>query len=92
MSIITYDAVDEIIELIKTKWSDIRPPRVSAIWDKRTVGFIDDRRDELLLYPKNENITYFGLGGSAFWHEQIMELEVRTYQDIKRHNEVVKRI
>ena len=92
MSIITYDSVTELIDLIKTKWSDIRPPRVTAVWDKRTVGFIDDRRDELIIFPKNENIRYFGLGGSAFWHEQILELEIRTYQDIKRHNEVVKRV
>ena len=92
MSILTYDAVDEIKSLIKNKWSDIRPPRVTAVWDRRTVGFMDDRRDELIIYPKNENIQYFGLGGSAFWHDQILELEIRTYQDIKRHNEVVKRV
>ena len=65
---------------------------VSAIWDKRTVGFMDDRKDQLIIYPKNEVINYFGLGGSNFWHEQILELEIRTYRDIKRHNEVVKKV
>jgi hypothetical protein len=92
MGIITYDAVDEIKSLLKTKWSSIRPPMVSAIWDKRTVGFMDDRKDQLIIYPKNEVINYFGLGGSNFWHEQILELEIRTYKDIKRHNEVVKKV
>tara|TARA_B110000014_G_C20120908_1_gene593943 strand:+ start:1917 stop:2333 length:417 start_codon:yes stop_codon:yes gene_type:complete len=92
MGIITYDAVDEIKSLLKTKWSSIRPPMVSAIWDKRTVGFMDDRKDQLIIYPKNEVINYFGLGGSNFWHEQILELEIRTYRDIKRHNEVVKKV
>tara|TARA_B100000029_G_C17564120_1_gene954463 strand:+ start:1820 stop:2236 length:417 start_codon:yes stop_codon:yes gene_type:complete len=92
MGIITYDAVDEIKSLLKTKWSSIRPPMVSAIWDKRTVGFMDDRKDQLIIYPKNEVINYFGLNGSNFWHEQILELEIRTYRDIKRHNEVVKKV
>ena len=92
MGIIPYDAVDEIKSLLKTKWSSIRPPMVSAIWDKRTVGFMDDTKDQLIIYPKDEVINYFGLNGSNFWHEQILELEIRTYKDIKRHNEVVKKV
>ena len=92
MGIITYDAVDEIKSLLKTKWSSIRPPMVSAIWDKWTVGFMDDTKDQLIIYPKDEVINYFGLNGSNFWHEQILELEIRTYKDIKRHNEVVKKV
>ena len=92
MAITTYDAVDDIISLIKSKWSNLRPPTISKIWDKRTVGFIDDRSDQVILSPKGEDITYFGLGGSAFWHNQIIEMEIRTYQDIDRHNSVVKEI
>ncbi len=92
MTITTYDAVDDIISLIKSKWSNLRPPTISKVWDKRTVGFIDDRSDQVILSPKGEDIQYFGLGGSAFWHNQIREMEIRTYQDIKRHNSVVKEI
>jgi hypothetical protein len=92
MAITTYDAVDDIISLIKSKWSNLRPPTISKVWDKRTVGFIDDRSDQVILSPKGEDITYFGLGGSAFWHNQIIEMEIRTYQDIDRHNSVVKEI
>ena len=92
MTITTYDAVDDIISLIKTKWSNLRPPHITKIWEKRTVGFIDDRSDEVLISPKGEDITYFGLGGSSFWHNQIIELEIRTYQNIDRHNSVVKEI
>jgi hypothetical protein len=92
MTIITYDAVDDIIDLIRTKWSNLRPPHITKVWEKRTVGFIDDRSDEIILSPKGENIEYFGLGGSAFWHEQIMEMDIRTYQDIKRHDKVVKEV
>ena len=92
MAIITYDAVDDIISLIKSKWSNLRPPTISKVWDKRTVGFIDDRSDQVILSPKGEDIQYFGLGGSAFWHNQIIEMEIRTYQDIDRHNSVVKEI
>ena len=92
MTITTYDAVDDTISLIKSKWSNLRPPTISKIWDKRTVGFIDDRSDQVILSPKGEDISYFGLGGSAFWHDQMIEMEIRTYQDIKRHNSVVKEI
>ena len=92
MAIITYDAVDDIISLIKSKWSNLRPPTISKVWDKRTVGFIDDRSDQVILSPKGEDINYFGLGGSAFWHDQMIEMEIRTYQDIDRHNSVVKEI
>lgn len=92
MTITTYDAVDDIISLIKSKWSNLRPPTISKVWDKRTVGFIDDRSDQVILSPKGEDISYFGLGGSAFWHDQMIEMEIRTYQDIKRHNSVVKEI
>jgi hypothetical protein len=92
MAITTYDAVDDVISLIKSKWSNLRPPTISKVWDKRTVGFIDDRSDQVILSPKGEDITYFGLGGSAFWHNQIIEMEIRTYQDIDRHNSVVKEI
>jgi hypothetical protein len=92
MTITTYDAVDDIISLIKSKWSNLRPPTISKIWEKRTVGFIDDRSDQIILSPKGENIQYFGLGGSSFWHDQMIEMEIRTYQDIKRHNNVVKEV
>ena len=92
MAITTYDAVDDIISLIKTKWSNLRPPTISKVWDKRTVGFIDDRSDQVILSSKGEDINYFGLGGSAFWHDQMIEMEIRTYQDIDRHNSVVKEI
>jgi hypothetical protein len=92
MTITTYDAVDDIISLVKTKWSNLRPPHITKVWEKRTVGFIDDRSDEIIVSPKGENIQYWGLGGSAFWHEQIVELDIRTYQDIDRHNNVVKEI
>ena len=92
MGIMTYDAVEELKSLIKTKWSSIRPPSVNAVWDKRTVGFMDDRRDQLIIHPKDEVINYFGLGGSNYFHEQVLELEIRTYRDIKRHNEVVKKV
>jgi len=92
MTITTYDAVDDIISLIKTKWANLRPPHITKVWEKRTVGFIDDRSDEIIVSPKGENIEYFGLGGTAFWHEQVLELDIRTYQDIDRHNNVVKEI
>lgn len=92
MAIITYDALDELIALLIEKWSNLKTPNFTRVWDKRTVGFIDDRRDEVVISPKGENVEYFGLGGDGFWHEQIIELDIRTYQNIDRHNSVVKEI
>ena len=92
MTIITYDALDDVISLIKSKWSNLRPPTISKVWDKRTVGFIDDRSDQVILSPKGESVQIFGLGGSSYFHDQLIELEIRTYQDIDRHNSVVKEI
>jgi hypothetical protein len=92
MTITTYDAVDDIIDLLRTKWSSLRPPHITKVWEKRTVGFIDDRSDEIIVSPKGEDIQVYGLGGSAYWHEQIIELDIRTYQDIKRHDKVVKEV
>ena len=92
MTIITYDAVDDVIDLLRTKWSSLRPPHITKVWEKRTVGFIDDRSDEIIVSPKGEDIQVYGLGGSAYWHEQIIELDIRTYQDIKRHDKVVKEV
>ena len=92
MTITTYDAVNDIIDLVRTKWSSLRPPHITKVWEKRTVGFIDDRSDEIIVSPKGEDIQVYGLGGSAYWHEQIIELDIRTYQDIKRHDKVVKEV
>ncbi len=92
MTILTYDALDDVISLIKSKWSNLRPPTISKIWDKRTVGFIDDRSDQVIISPLSENIKIFGLGGSSYWHDQMIQVEIRTYQDIDRHNSVVKEI
>jgi hypothetical protein len=92
MTITTYDAVDDVISLIKDKWSTIRPPHITKVWEKRTVGFIDDRSDEIIVSPKGEDVQVFGVGGSAYWHEQVIELDIRTYQDIDRHNKVVKEV
>ena len=52
MTITTYDAVDDIIDLLRTKWSSLRPPHITKVWEKRTVGFIDDRSDEIIVSPK----------------------------------------
>ena len=57
MTILTYDAVDDIIDLVRTKWSSLRPPHITKVWEKRTVGFIDDRSDEVIISPKGEKHT-----------------------------------
>ena len=92
MGIFTYDAVTIIQDLITNKWKDIRPPRISAIWDKRSVGFMDDRRDFILISPENEDPQYFGLYGQDFLHQISVRIEIHSFQNLEHHENLVNEI
>ena len=64
-----YDAADTVVSLLKDNWTAGRIPNVQKAWDKRSVGFGDSRSPQIILTPKAENVTYFGLYGSDFWHD-----------------------
>lgn len=85
-----YDAVDEIVTVIKGNWTKDRAPNLDKAWERRVVGLIDDRRNQIIFTPKSENITYFGLGGSDHFHDVTVDLDIRTYQNEQRHEDVVK--
>lgn len=89
---ITYDMLDKIKSLIDENWASPPAPEVSAVWRKRATGLIDDRRDQIIITPKIENITYFGLYGVDHLHEITLDLDIRTYQDITRHSDIVKEV
>ena len=61
MGIAIYDALDDLEDLLQTKWSIGAVPIISKSYEQKTVGFIDARRNVVLLYPKKENIEYWGL-------------------------------
>ena len=52
---------------------------------------------EMALIPNKpwffpENVTYFGLYGSDFWHDVTIDLDIRSYQNDVRHNNIVKEV
>jgi len=87
-----YDAADTVVSLLKDNWTADRVPNVQKAWDKRSVGFGDSRSPQIILTPKTENITYFGLYGSDFWHDVTIDLDIRSYQNDVRHNNIVKEV
>jgi len=84
--------LNKLKSLIEENWQSPPLPEVSPVWKKRTVGFIDDRRDQILLSPRQENVTYFGLFGSDHLHEITLDMDIRTYQDIERHSDIVTEV
>ena len=87
-----YDAADTVVSLLKDNWTAGRIPNVQKAWTKRSVGFGDSRSPQIILTPKTENVTYFGLYGSDFWHDVTIDLDIRSYQNDVRHNNIVKEV
>ena len=92
MGTATYDSADKIISVINDNWTVGQAPNIQKSWNRRSVGFIDDRRDQIVITPKSEVVTYFGLYGSDVWHDVTIDLDIRSYQNEERHNDIVKEI
>jgi len=87
-----YTALNDMVSMLKTEWTDGQTPDIKALWEEKSAGFIDDRRDLILVYPKNEAVEYFGLYGSDFLHMIDITIEVRSYQDQEKMDNVNKEI
>lgn len=92
MTSTSYSSLDTVISLLKDNWTSGNAPNVQKSWDRRSTGFIDDRRDQIILTPKSENIKYFGLYGNDHWHDVTIDLDIRTYQNDERHADVVSEV
>ena len=90
MSSFLYDAATTVIDLLNNNWSAGQTPEINKAWEKRSTGFIDDRRDQIIVTPKSEQVNYFSLYGTDHWHDVTIDLDIRTYQDDERHNDIVK--
>ena len=55
MGIAIYDTLDDIINLINDNWSLGYMPILTKSYDQKATGFVDARRDLILIYPKNFN-------------------------------------
>jgi len=92
-----YDAIDDCIDMIKNKWNNTSGgvvPRVERIWDEKTIGFGDMsiKKGIILIEPMNESIQYFSLGGTNHLHGIDLTLDIRSYQSLDRHSELVSEV
>jgi len=94
MSISLYDAMDDLLNLLSTKWTSSggEKPEIVKVWDKKTTGFGDDFRDQIILDPQKEIISTFSLHADSFLSEVPITIDVRTYSGEKRHNAMMKEI
>tara|TARA_B100000029_G_scaffold417947_1_gene422816 strand:- start:68 stop:487 length:420 start_codon:yes stop_codon:yes gene_type:complete len=90
MGTANYDAINTIITILNDNWTAGRVPNIEKSWEKRSVGFIDDRRDQIIITPKAEDVKYFSLYGTDHFHDVTVDFDIRTYQNDDRHNNVVK--
>ena len=97
MTIATYDVIDDVILMLKTKWNTSSGgtiPRIERIWDEKVIGFgdMEVKKGIILIEPTNESIQYFSLGGANHLHGIDLTLDIRSYQNIDRHDELVKEV
>ena len=97
MATALYDSVDDVIDLIQTKWNTGstdggRMPRVVRIWDEKTTGFGGSREAIILVEPRAEDIEYFNLYGTDFLHEVEIQLYIRTYLIAYDHDKIVSEV
>lgn len=76
-----YSALDDLVQLIKDETATGYDIQIDKIWQEKSVGFVDDRRDRILIYPKNELVQPFGLYGCDWLHTTDLVIEVRSYGD-----------
>jgi len=94
MSITLYDAMDDLLDLLSTNWTSNggEKPEITKVWDKKTTGFGEDFRDQIILDPQKEKISAFSLHADSFLNEVPITIDVRTYSGEKRHNAMMKEI
>ena len=96
MGTATYDSLNDMQTLLKGSWGTTDSsgdlPEIKIIWDKKVVGFADYTRDTVLLTPKRENIEYFGLYGLSHMHHVDIEIQLWTYMNQDRLDNIVKEV
>ena len=97
MTIALYDTIDDVISMIKTKWNTSTGgviPRIERIWDEKTIGFGDQEISKgiILIEAMDESVKYFSLYGADHMHTVDLTLDVRSYQNLDRHNVIMKEL
>jgi hypothetical protein len=89
---IIYDTATDLKSLLSDNWSAGRNPDITFVWEERSTGFMDDRRDFILVSPTTENTNYFGLYGQDFLHEVFVNMEIHTFQNIDHNQTIVNEV
>tara|TARA_Y100000310_G_C20686401_1_gene819289 strand:- start:1476 stop:1904 length:429 start_codon:yes stop_codon:yes gene_type:complete len=97
MTIALYDTIDDVISMIKTKWNTSTGgviPRIERIWDEKTIGFGDQEISKgiILIEAMDESVKYFSLYGADHMHTIDLTLDVRSYQNLDRHDVIMKEV
>ena len=97
MAIGIYDAIDDVIDMIKTKWNTSTSgsiPRISRIWDEKVIGFgdMEIQSGYILIEAMDEDVKYFSLYGADHMHTITLTLDVRSYQNLDRHEVIMKEL
>ena len=87
-----YQSAETAKNLIKDNWTLSSQPDITFVWEERTTGFMDDRRDFILITPTNEDPQYFGLYGSDFLHHISVKVEVHSFQNLQHHENIVNEV
>jgi hypothetical protein len=99
MTIITYDAVDDLKSAICSQWDATCvggcKPDISLVWDKKVTGLgSGNQKGMIIIEPQGESIRPFALHGDSYWHELLIKIDIRSYKTggPTRHNQIVKEV
>ena len=83
-----YESLNDMQTLLKADWGTTDSagsfPEIQIIWERKVVGLGNYTQDTILLSPKRENIEYFGLYGSDFLHHVDVQIEIWSYMNQDR--------
>ena len=88
----TYTALNDLVSLIKDNDTTGYETDIEIIWQEKSVGFMDDRRDRILIYPRNEGVKPFSLHAEDWIHTIELIIEIRSYGDQERVSNIVNNV
>ena len=87
-----YNSAETAKNLLIDNWSLNPIPQISFVLEEKTTGFMDDRRDFILITPTNEEPMYFGLHGEDFLHTIYVRIQLHTFQNLQHHENLVNEV
>ena len=87
-----YDTATDLKNLIADNWTLSTKPDITFVWEEKATGFMDDRRDFIIINPTNENPQYFSLYGQDFFHEIYLNIDIHTFQNMDHNQNIVNEV